>query len=275
MWLKYPAWHLTCMSKGQPRALLTTVESRAMQHRSRTDNMLDMNLSEHTSASPESSAAALNSRLGRHFLTCSSAALCVVGVSAPSQSDAAIVYSGIKNLALPTVGGGQLYLDFVSGATLPSVPGQSGFDWDIAPYGGGQTNQSSYALTTVTIDNASSANLAPGTTIGPASVLLGATGGIQNVSIPNNTTGIIGFKFNPASTDGFNPGANNTPTHYGWFRLEVNTTTGGKIVDWAYENVAGVSIGAGAVPEPSSLGCLALGAAGIRSLRRRRQAQAA
>ena len=242
------------------------------QHRSdRTpaDNVLTMNASNHPASS-----VVLNPRLGRHFLTCSSAALCVAGLTAPTQSEGAIVYSGPQNLALPTVGGGQLYLNFVSHATIAAVPGQTGFDWDIAPYGGGQTNQSSYALVTVTIDNVTSANLAAGTDIGSGSTLLGAAGGVQTVSIPNNTTGIIGFKFNPASTDGFNPAPNDTPTNYGWFRLEVNTTTGGKIVDWAYETTPNASIKAGAVPEPSSLGCLALGAAGIRTLRRRRQTAA-
>ena len=218
-----------------------------------------------TSLSP-----ALDSRLGRHFLACSATAVCVAGVAAPQTAGAAVVYSGIQNLALPGVGGGQLYLDFVSGATLPSIPGQTGVDWDIAPYGGGQTNQSSYSVTTVQL-GADSANLAPGTTIDGSSSFFGATGGIQTVGIPDMTTGIIGFKFNPAATDGF---AGTTPTNYGWFRLEVNTTTGGKIVDWAYESTPGASISAGAVPEPSALGFLAMGAAGLTGLRRRRAARA-
>jgi hypothetical protein len=227
-----------------------------------------MQISEPISTSDTSS---LSLRLNRHFVACSAAAACVAGVAAP-KAEAAVVYSGVQNLALPMAGGGQLYLNLVSGLTGPNSGAL--LDWDIAPYGGGLTNQPSYAMTTVTLNGTSSANLAPGTLIDGSSSLMGSTGGIQNIDIPNNTTGIIGFKFNPASTDGFTPAPNGTPTNYGWFRMEVNTTTGGKIVDWAYESTPGVGITA-PVPEPSALGCLALGAIGLTTMRRRKAAQAA
>ncbi len=217
---------------------------------------------------------ALTIRLNRHFIACSAAVACVAGASIPQQAHGAIVYSGVKNLALPTVGNGQLYLDFVLGTTHPFIPGQSGLDWDIAPYGGGLTNQSSYALVTVILGG-KSANLAPGSPIDGSSTFFAAAGGIQDVDIADHTTGIIGFKFNPNSTDGFNPGANSTPTNYGWFRLSVDTVTGGQIVDWAYETTPAIGIAAAAVPEPSALGCLALGALGLGTMRRRRAALAA
>jgi hypothetical protein len=214
---------------------------------------------------------ALTIRLNRHFVACSAAVACVAGASIPQQAQGAIVYSGIKNLALPAVGGGQLYLDFVLGTTYSSIPGQSGLDWDIAPYGGGLTNQSSYSLVTVILGG-KSANLASGTPIDASSAFFAAPGGIQNVDIPDHTTGIIGFMFNPNSTDGF---TTSTPTNYGWFRLSVDTVTGGKIVDWAYETTPAAGIAAAAVPEPSALGCLALGALGLGTMRRRKAAMAA
>jgi hypothetical protein len=194
----------------------------------------------------------------------------MVGISVPSEADGAVIYSGVKNLALPAVGGGQLYLNFVTGQTYPSIPSQTGLDWDIAPYGGGSSNQSSYGLKTVDLAG-NSAILAPGTAIGPVSNFFAGPGGSQPNLIPDGTVGIIGFIFDIASVDGF--AVSTTFTNYGWFRLEVNAATGGKIVDWAYESTPGLAIAAGAVPEPSALGLLAMGAMGVGGLRRRRAAR--
>lgn len=77
-----------------------------------------------------------------------------------------------------------------------------------------------------------------------------------------NTSGIIGFRF-----DG---GAG---TQYGWARVTalgdapINSYV---IEEYAYADV-GESIAAGQIPEPSSLGLLALGAVGILAGRRRRK----
>lgn len=211
----------------------------------------------------------LSSQLHKHFATCSAAAACVAGVAAPQQSEGAIVYSGVQNLALPATTGAQLYLNFVTGATASGAAGLA--DWDIAPYGGGLKNQPSYSAATVLL-GADTANLASGTAINSASNLAAATGGIQTVLIPNLTTGIIGFKFNPASTNGFTAASIGTLTNFGWMRMTVNSGGGGTIVDWAYESTPEVAITAGAVPEPSSLACLAMGALGLATLRRRKAA---
>ena len=64
-------------------------------------------------------------------------------------------------------------------------------------------------------------------------------------------------------------------THYGWARISVNDEMTAIVHDWAYQDVAGAPIRTGAVPEPSSLGMLALGAVGVLALLRRGKARGA
>ena len=67
--------------------------------------------------------------------------------------------------------------------------------------------------------------------------------------------------------------------HYGWARIEliITSVTGGqgdvsfRVIDLAYESDANTGLTAGAIPEPSSLGMLAMGATGLYALRRRRK----
>lgn len=58
-------------------------------------------------------------------------------------------------------------------------------------------------------------------------------------------------------------------------RRPSNRTDSLTLIDWAYQSVSGESIHVGdkgttAVPEPSGLGLMALGALGVAALRRRR-----
>lgn len=74
--------------------------------------------------------------------------------------------------------------------------------------------------------------------------------------------GILGFEFTKTA---------DSSIHYGWLRFEVGADGGpGVIVDWAYENTAGTAIQAGAVPEPSTLGLIAVAALGGAVFGRRR-----
>jgi hypothetical protein len=83
---------------------------------------------------------------------------------------------------------------------------------------------------------------------------------------PNNLNDakFVGLKFNVGAD-----------THYGWFRVGAEMSgPSARVYDWAYESTPDTAITAGAgapeVPEPSTFALLALGAAGITALKRRR-----
>lgn len=60
--------------------------------------------------------------------------------------------------------------------------------------------------------------------------------------------------------------------YFAWIRVDIDNEAGTFFIkDWAYEDVAGVGIIAGEIPEPGTLGLLAAGAAGLAMHRRRRQ----
>ena len=94
----------------------------------------------------------------------------------------------------------------------------------------------------------------------------------QFTVVPTNT-GYIGLKFKIAGND-----------HFGWIRITVapQSTVAGShpraitVHEWAYEDVQGQGLeaGAGVIPEPTSLGLLALGSLGLAAHRRRKVATA-
>lgn len=62
-------------------------------------------------------------------------------------------------------------------------------------------------------------------------------------------------------------------THYGWATLNIDLTLPGTVTisEWAYETNPNTAIAMGAVPEPSSLALLALGAGGLAAWRLRKK----
>jgi hypothetical protein len=78
-------------------------------------------------------------------------------------------------------------------------------------------------------------------------------------------TGYMGFSFL------LNDGAGSTV--YGWAEIERVSPSSANLLGWGYEDSgAAIAAGATAVPEPSGLALLALGATGVAALRRRRSA---
>ena len=96
-----------------------------------------------------------------------------------------------------------------------------------------------------------------------ASLAIG--GGFTHSHFLSPGTGFIGFRFNGG------PGI-----EYGWARVTMNGAPGNgfTVVDYAWGDV-GTAITAGQIPEPASLGLLAVGAAGLLIWRRSRGKAAA
>jgi hypothetical protein len=119
--------------------------------------------------------------------------------------------------------------------------------------------------------NGAPAALPVGTIIGPDSDFSSTFDG----TLRNQGTGEGNFTAD--NTDGnpqyigvrFQPDVG-SPTYYGWIGFDITNATDltGRVTAYAYEDNAGVPIAAGAVPEPSGLALLALGAPYL--MRRRR-----
>lgn len=201
-------------------------------------------------------------RLDKHFAACAAVAGAAVAVG---SADAAVVWSGIVNINVPSTTSG-VYLNIVTGATGASSA-LSG--WDLNPWSSSALNffnstTSGQTQRTDMVGSGSVAsNLASGTLISGASTFTNNTGTQTTSGLNlNSSNNLFGFKF-------WHEGAG--AYRYGWVRLSLGTTAGGQprsIVEYAYED-SGAGIQAGAVPGPAGLAALALGAIGVRSRRRK------
>lgn len=205
------------------------------------------------------------------------AAAFAAALAAPSSADADIIYSGnfgLINLPIPASSALGLYLDvdgmaYAVGAGLPGADinffntlvgaNQLSFFGNL----GGNSNRAVLSAGGV-------AKLGSGSTVSVADSFgvqsLLAThqpGSTSNGNWAGGGTGFVGFSFKV--------GAN---THYGWARLNINAgTLDGTVVDFAYDNTANAPIRTGAIPEPTSIALLALGAVGVIEIRRRSRAK--
>lgn len=189
-----------------------------------------------------------------------------------SVSHAAIIYSGVQNIAIPTTFDG-VYLNMDNGSTSTNpITG-----WDINPFFGGYGVANSASFQPVRVGTGiedALLNLDAGAYIGSTSVFASGDGGSATHTGTDpgqfalGTPGYIGFRFLKDNTSG---------PYYGWMRVTFTAnTTGGLIHSWAYDDSGG-SILAGAlltVPEPGRASLVALGFVGML-LRRRRSRPAA
>ena len=203
-------------------------------------------------------------REGRMLAYSLAAGASAVGLGA-ADATAAIQYSGIYNIAVGQ--GFSFNLDLDAAGATPDVllknyvNGGGNYQGATVNYFPGQLVGFNNGLSYVSALNAG--DTIDAGTVGPTffgSMSYGANN--PNGEFDNVTDAYIGLSFPIAGQ-----------THFGWVRVDVDNAAGTFLVkDWAYEDVAGVGIAAGAVPEPGALSLLAAGAAGVTMMRRRKQA---
>ena len=173
----------------------------------------------------------------------------LASVTFTATADAAIVYSGVRNIAIPQTLEGA-YLRISDGATSGAFPA----DWSTAPwlnpFFGGVDIANSPQLRPIITGTSQIVNLAPGTLINSASNFVAGESGSSTHVGPGagqftlGTPGIIGLSFNSAVGN---------PDLYGWIRIAISNSGSGQIVDWAFQSTPGTAIQAGqiaVVPEP-------------------------
>lgn len=207
----------------------------------------------------------LLNRVDTRLAACAAAAGASLAVVPASHAD--IVYSGPVSIGIPDNIDG-IYMNIVTGVFGTSPP--SGYD--INPYSAlaGQLNLWGPTTNTwfSTGDVNGPYNLAFGTSISGAAAAFFRPGGSIAITLNlNSSNNYLGFRF-------VNEALGNQ-VQFGWIQLQVGATAGDRsIIGYAYENT-GVAIGAGVIPEPTTLallGVMAAGALGVRAWRGRKAA---
>lgn len=183
------------------------------------------------------------------------------------SSQAAVVYSGIRNIAIPFNFDG-VYLNVATGVAVSTEPA----NWSTSPginlFFGGNSIATDEFLRPVTDGSGNVISLTEGAAV--SSLLAFATGpngseehvGVAPDQFLPGAAGYMGFSFRITGSEPL--------PYYGWLKFIPSNSGGAVIESWAVENVAGQAIDVGAIPEPSAL--MLLGAAGLLPLARRRRA---
>ena len=189
-----------------------------------------------------------------------------------ASAGAEIIYSGLQNLTVNAgIGGNSVHINIGTGAGIDAEAfAGTSFGLESVGLRGGGSNAvmvSGYGLRNVASGVAISGS---GSFAGGAAAFGTIFGGSFGAFSPSNM-GFAGVRLNDPMG-----------THFGWIRLHVISATSMTVIDWAYNDVAGAPINAGdqsttAVPEPSTMTMVLLGAgsAGVLAWRRRRNEAAA
>ena len=184
----------------------------------------------------------------------------VFSLACVTSTNAAIIYSSLQNIAIPTnLAGVYLNLDSKISSSSP-VTG-----WDINPFYGGAGIAYEATFLPILIGNAQDSPIMRlhagdiiGATLGSGlnyATTFGVSGdpvshlGLASDHFQSAQEGYIGFKY---KTD------TNTGPYFAWMRVGLTDSSAiGQIIDWAYED-SGSEIIAGA-PEPSRLTLIFMG----------------
>lgn len=202
-------------------------------------------------------------RRGLAYSLAAGAAASAGGVGSDAQAE--IVWSG--SYPINIYQGGFLNLDLDQYGASPDVKLKN-YIFSGGNYIGATVN---YAPGQLAISNSSFpfyvsalevGDLIDSTTVGPSFYGSMAYANNPNAEFNNPSEAFVGLSF-PSGPNLF----------YGWIRVAVNRDLGTFMVqDWAYNNVSGAGIRAGQIPEPTTLGMLAAGSAGLLAMRRRKSA---
>jgi len=224
----------------------------------------------------------LDQRLSRYVLATGAAAL------GASTASADIVYYDYHSTSPTTPISGSLYFDFETGLiSTPTVPVPPGADIHLFNAMSGSSSQmptnegaaagAKFGSSVLRGGPANTAQrLGYGFVIGTAgqnflySLALGGvtTANNSQVFFGNFTAGqegYIGLRFLDSAS----------ATHFAWADVILNANYTVTLLGFAYETTPGLSIKAGAIPEPSEIALFALGAAGVAAVRARRKTKAA